>query len=842
MHRKFLNWVVALALLATSALAQPLFPVTASDNNGKTKLSWPLIQGEPGETHKYVAIYKRSQDSATYTLLAQFQASSGPLPESWTDPNSSWGSRSIYRVDLEFEQNFGFSTEIAAGLKVTPKHSRGGLLLVVEDGQQVQTSQFVSNLVAEGWSVTVRGWGRSKDSSASGTAVPVFDEEWKNSIKQLKREILNEKAANPSFKAVLFIGHLPIAYSGTVAWDGHNSAGGGAVHEGAWPTDKYFGDLDEYLWTDTATQMNSAFHWNHNIPGDGKFDQNQATTELLVGRIDCANMMGLNEATSLSNYLLKNHNYRRGVKQYPPTHGERYSYIGFPGVREQFVSAFSSGAVPLTPGLPELATTAMKAVSVLALGGAGDISNNFQVWEGFNKCYDNSVGDIILTSGFLSAKQSPFFFLYGSYFGDWNSTNNLTRAPLIGSDGLAVTWGHGPALPLIVNGEPIGEAMNDISPSTGLAPFFVGDPTLSFFPLRPPRNLVVSAFNPVSLNWLSSQDAGTLGQGEGYFVYGSNKPDGPYTLINTTPLTSTTYQPGQTYKFYQVRLCKLITNGSGSFYALSGAAQHQFSLVNPTITAQSTFTFNAVGRPGDPIYVLESSDLVSWVDHPATYLDASGNLTFTIRTTANQRFFKARSTGVSPSIYSRNAVGYFKTVIPANGFSVVANHFQNRVALNTILPGATGLRVEKKDPKTGQIEIATFDSQTQKWSRNSVLLPGESAYVFNTTGQAVTITLSGEVSLSGTAQVGITDVLTDSARVGSPFPISGSLSSIIGNTFPLPGDQVYVRNPANGQWESSIFDDIDMVWAPNISVTVGQGFLYKTAQPRLWSTSKVLWP
>lgn len=80
-------------------------------------------------------------------------------------------------------------------------------------------------------------------------------------------------------------------YSGNINPDGH------ADHLGAWPTDYYYGDMDEAAWTDNTVNSKVATRpANHNVPGDGKFDQSQTPTlpEIVVSRVDFTNLQGWN--------------------------------------------------------------------------------------------------------------------------------------------------------------------------------------------------------------------------------------------------------------------------------------------------------------------------------------------------------------------------------------------------------------------------------------------------------------------------------------------------------------------------------------------------------------------
>ena len=62
----------------------------------------------------------------------------------------------------------------------------------------------------------------------------------------LKRIIQADYSSDPAqVRAVFLFGHIPVAYSGNLNPDGHPN------HQGAWPTDAYYGDMDG-SWTDVA--------------------------------------------------------------------------------------------------------------------------------------------------------------------------------------------------------------------------------------------------------------------------------------------------------------------------------------------------------------------------------------------------------------------------------------------------------------------------------------------------------------------------------------------------------------------------------------------------------------
>jgi hypothetical protein len=85
---------------------------------------------------------------------------------------------------------------------------------------------------------------------------------------------------------VFLLGRIRVPYSGDIYPDGHPD------HEGAWPADVYYADMNG-AWTDNAVNVTVANDERHrNVPEDGKFDQSVLPTdvELQIGRVDFANM------------------------------------------------------------------------------------------------------------------------------------------------------------------------------------------------------------------------------------------------------------------------------------------------------------------------------------------------------------------------------------------------------------------------------------------------------------------------------------------------------------------------------------------------------------------------
>ena len=190
--------------------------------------------------------------------------------------------------------------------------------------------------------------------------------------------------------------------------------------------------------------------------------------------------------------------------------------------------------------------------------------------------------------------RAAFMSLFGSYFGDWDVTNNFMRAPLAGNatgDGLGLTcfWAGRPSFFMhhMATGETVGYAMRtsmNSQFSTFSNPVYqpvnfggggthcglLGDPSLHMHVVEPPRHLVATSANSgVSLAWAASTEPNLLG----YHVYRADSPDGPFTRLTTTSAASNSYEDtngtaGNAYT-YMVRVLKLENAPGGTYENLS---------------------------------------------------------------------------------------------------------------------------------------------------------------------------------------------------------------------------------------------------------------------------------
>ena len=206
--------------------------------------------------------------------------------------------------------------------------------------------------------------------------------------------------------------------------------------------------------------------------------------------------------------------------------------------------------------------------------------------------WDNGAGGAGSTGEFAgSGGEAIFMMLFGSYFGDWNTSNNFLRAPLATSYGLSNAWSGRPYWDFFPMGlgEPLGYCARLTQNNAGDFVYnfaaggvhiaLMGDPTLVMHPYVPPTGLSLSMnadHNTATLTWLPSSDKNILG----YNIYRSNSRAGVYELLSSSPLTGTTFSdknPLIDTNAYMVRAVKLETTPSGSYYNLSSGTRSVIS-------------------------------------------------------------------------------------------------------------------------------------------------------------------------------------------------------------------------------------------------------------------------
>jgi hypothetical protein len=520
------------------------------------------IQESPAQITTH---WKYDNTATNYTLYRRTNSAS-----SWGAPTANLpGTDSMYldnsiAVGQTYEykllksgstQAYGY---INTSIKLGAIDNRGVIIIVVENTYVGNTAfdnaidLTLQNIENDGWIV------KRLDVNVSDDVAAV-----KNSIVSIYNE-------DPGVtKALYLIGHVPVPYSGLLNPDGHPD------HLGAWPTDNYYADIDGN-WTDVSVNDNTSASSprNHNVPGDGKFDQsiNPSTLELQVGRIDFANLSTFpeSEESLLIKYMNKANMYK--TKQF--TANERAliddNFTAFSegfssGGYRNFSTMFGPANVDNTLDL----RTATTADSYMWSYGCG--AGSYTSCSGIGNTGDLA-GDSL---------QTIFVALFGSYFGDWDSNNNFLRAVIAQGQTLNTFWSGRPIWSVhhMALGGNVGFSSNVTQNNTndyfgstlGLFKKWVhisllGDPTVRMHYLLPPTDLIlVNNNNVADLTWTASIDA-TIG----YNIYRIEQGASAYLKLNGSPVTTTSYTdltvPNGGIFTYVVKAVALKTTASGSYY------------------------------------------------------------------------------------------------------------------------------------------------------------------------------------------------------------------------------------------------------------------------------------
>ena len=477
----------------------------------------------------------------------------------WKDTNIEAGALYEYRVEkvLTGPNSNGY---LYSGIELPPEHHRGMCILAIDSSFKVslesEIERLVNDMENEGWKVVILYCSEN------------------DSPPELRERVINAYNEHPdeNFYSLLLLGSVPVPYSGNIVPDGHPD------HQGAWPADGYYGSITGN-WTDqTVNNTVASDPRNHNVPGDGKFDQSAfpGPLQLAIGRVDFHGLPAFDKSEEdlLRNYLDKNHLWRRGQI----SSVERgLVHNNFGGIDEGFgQNGHKNFSVMF--GID----------SVHVLPYRSTLQNEPYLWSyGAGPGNPSNAGGIISTSNLATDSiQSIFTMLFGSYFGDWGYTNNLLRAALASGTVLTNVWAGRPNWQFhhMAMGKPIGYSVlksknNNSIYQTGLFPrgvhmALMGDPTLSMYVSQPPEDIHISqATDTLIISWTSVSSA------EGYYLYYRAADDYSYTLIKDEIITDTFFLkkcPPSGIVEYMVRSTELISSASGTFYHLSPGIKTSF--------------------------------------------------------------------------------------------------------------------------------------------------------------------------------------------------------------------------------------------------------------------------
>ena len=516
-------------------------------------LKWAADSNATGYT-----IFRKAPGATVWNQITTLAGST----TAWTDPNVSNGGSYEYAITKSTTLGYQGSGYILAGINAPMTENRGKMILIVDNTHVAalasELTRLEQDLVGDGWTVVRHDVPRA--------ATPP-------QVKQLIQTAYNADPAN--VKSVFLFGHVAVPYSGNFNPDGHED------HRGAWTADTYYGDMDG-VWTDSSVNNVEAHKpWNHNSPGDGRFDQSDLPSdiELEVGRVDLYNMTcysnkawSRSELDLLRAYLNKDHEFRHG-RIVVPRRGLVCDNFGEMG-GEAFASTGWRSFAPFFG--------AENTVQVGYQQFFPTLKDNGYLWSygaGGGSWYTcNGVGG---SDDFANTEIKTVFTAFlGSYFGDWDNESAFLRAPLGSGWALASAWGGRPHWffhPMGL-GETIGTAAK-LSQNNRYGGLYarqnwgtrqvhvtlLGDPSLRMHPVIPPSNV---AFSGNTVTWSASTDTAI----QGYTVYRANSANGPFTKISggsPIPSLNFTDTAGAANSVYMVRAVKLEESGSGTYLNLS---------------------------------------------------------------------------------------------------------------------------------------------------------------------------------------------------------------------------------------------------------------------------------
>lgn len=547
---------------------------TVSESPASITLNW---EANTATGDSYYVFRKLKGESGWGSSIANVPSTT----LTYTDNSVSAGVSYEYLVQKRTGGTLYSWGYINSGIKTELAYNKGDILIVVDSTFIVSLSaeiqQLEEDLYHDGWMVTTIG--------VNPLSSPV----------DVKAAIETQYNTLQDLRTVYLLGHVPVPYSGNLYPDAHPD------HEGAWPADVYYADLDGN-WTDNTVNNTVANDSrNDNIPGDGKFDQSKPPTalELEICRVDFNDLPVYTETEEqlLQAYLNRAHDFKIGA--YVPQEKAVWDQGGFAGYQEGFAQNGLRNFAPFVG--PANVTEADYFASLTTesyLWSYGCGAGSYTSAGGL----DNGTS---LTSAELAATdaQAVFTMLFGSYFGDWDKTNNLLRAALANGKTLSISWAGRPNwhYHTMTTGDHLGASammsmdLNTDYLSLDLGGGFVtgegvhvtqfGDPSLRTYYVEPASNLMVSNNNnDADLTWTASTDLSV----DGYNIYRRTSTS-LWTKVNTSIVTGTSFTDntipsGNDYE-YMVRAVKLKTNGSGTFYneSLGTSDSENFTVSMPAI-------------------------------------------------------------------------------------------------------------------------------------------------------------------------------------------------------------------------------------------------------------------
>lgn len=585
-------------------------------------------------------IYRKPK--GTYNWPAPINTISGTL-NSYVDATINPNVAYDYHVKMESSTSLERNGYVSSAFDLIANSNRGIAIVVISDtylsssAYSNRIDQYLEDLENDGW------FPKRIDVQATQSASDV------------KALILSKYNENPSqTKLLSLIGNVPVPYSGEINPDGHGD------HVGAWPTDAFYADVNG-TWTDvTVNNTSSSNLKNHNVPGDGKFDQDYipGAVELQVGRIDFSDLpnAGASEEELTIRYLDKLHMYKiAGFKV------EEKALIDdeFTGYPEGFSQNGYKNFAPLVGR-----SNIVKADYFSELSLNSNPSSSYLWSYGCGGGWYSGAGGIGSSSNFAAdSLSSVFTMLFGSYFGDWNYSDGFMKTSLTQGNALTTCWAGRPNWHFYQMGigENIGYSAyltqnnSEQYISNTTYPFFnkyisinlLGDPSLRMLYQQQISNLsLVDGGDFTNLSW--DPAVGVIG----YNVYRRYDDSTNFLKLNITPITTTSFQdtlfPINGLAHYYVKAVYNEVTASGSYHNESLAAK-QTAFINVSLDENSLNPIQVFPNPFKEQIQVKSSD-----SQELKLLDLNGKTVY--ETSISSGFKTIDLSQLNPGVYFLKSV------------------------------------------------------------------------------------------------------------------------------------------------------------------------------------------
>ncbi len=606
--------------------------LSATTNTGPDQvvLEWPSY---PGVTQYNV--FRKLPSSGSWGATLAVLPGTDTM---YVDNTVVNGTLYEYRVDrIAATNGAGY---ITSGVNTKINYNNGIMILMVDSffipGLNTEIAQLVNDYEADGWYVKQVNVNRT------------------NTVANTKLTIVSTYNQDPAnTKALMLLGHIPVPYSGIINPDGHPD------HYGAWPADVFYAEMDGN-WTDAVVNDNTSASdpRNHNIPGDGKYDQSSlpSNAELQTGRVDFYNLPGFSESEDvlMQNYLNKLHAFK--TRGFIPN-DVAVIEDNFGGFAEGFsASGYKNFSVAVGPD------------NVLTTDWLSNLDTLNALWSyGCGGGWYQGAGGIATSTDFVTdSVLSVFNFLFGSYFGDWDVQNSFLRSPLASGTMLTNAWAGRPHWQVhqMAMGYNIGystlkthnNSTTYFTSQIGSGYFgrwihiaLMGDPSLRLHYIATPSNLIAieDGNHVVHLSWTAS-----LESVDGYHAYRKLATDINWTQLDASMIAGTLYDDstltaGGDYQ-YMVRSARDQQTASGIYENLSLGT---FASISTNVIAENIADadFNLFPNPATDHVTI---NFTNEHDGSVVYLyNSLGEMIYTGILNSGAPQFTIDLTGLSSGIY-----------------------------------------------------------------------------------------------------------------------------------------------------------------------------------------------